>query len=99
MADLGSSGKHHRRADVRVVGELPVRHRDQASRARGAGLSHSRYRHGKHQPWNHDSPIDLAVVERELLKSEGRTPVQNKEAYLQERHGVQQNISAMETLE
>jgi voltage-gated potassium channel len=29
----GSGGKHHRRADVRVVGELPVRHREQASRA------------------------------------------------------------------
>jgi voltage-gated potassium channel len=30
--------RHHRRADVRVVGELPVRHHDQARRARGAGL-------------------------------------------------------------
>ena len=28
-----SGGKQHRHADVRVVGELPVRHRDQASRA------------------------------------------------------------------
>jgi hypothetical protein len=32
LADLVSSGKHHWRADVRVVGELPVRHRGQASR-------------------------------------------------------------------
>ena len=32
LADLGSSGKHHRGADVRVVGELPVRCREQASR-------------------------------------------------------------------
>jgi hypothetical protein len=32
LADLGSSGKHHWRADVRVVGELPVRRREQASR-------------------------------------------------------------------
>jgi len=32
VADLGSGGKHHRRADVRVVGELPVRNREQASR-------------------------------------------------------------------
>src|SRR5260370_21215723 len=31
LADLGSSGKHHWRADVRVVGELPVRRREQAS--------------------------------------------------------------------
>jgi len=32
LADLGSSGKHHWRADVRVVGELPVRRREQVSR-------------------------------------------------------------------
>lgn len=32
MADVGSGGKRHRRTDVRVVGELPVRHREQASR-------------------------------------------------------------------
>ena len=32
LADLGSSRKHHRRAEVRVVGELPVRRREQASR-------------------------------------------------------------------
>jgi len=30
LADLGSSGKHHWRADVRVFGELPVRRREQA---------------------------------------------------------------------
>jgi hypothetical protein len=35
VADLGSSGRHHGRADVWVVGELPVRYRDQASRASG----------------------------------------------------------------
>ena len=32
VANLGSSGKHHRRADVWIVGELPVRHREQANR-------------------------------------------------------------------
>src|SRR5258706_4068879 len=29
---LRSGGKHHRRADVWVVGKLPVRHREEASR-------------------------------------------------------------------
>jgi|SRR5580692_5854991 hypothetical protein len=28
VADLRSGGKHHRRADVRAVGELSVRHRE-----------------------------------------------------------------------
>ena len=32
VANLGPGRKHHRRPDVRVVGELPVRHREQASR-------------------------------------------------------------------
>jgi len=32
VADFGSDGKHHRRVDVRVVRELPVRNREQASR-------------------------------------------------------------------
>jgi hypothetical protein len=32
VAYLGSSGKHHRSADVRLIGELPFRHREQASR-------------------------------------------------------------------
>jgi hypothetical protein len=32
VADLGSSGKHHRRADLWLVGGLSVRHREQASR-------------------------------------------------------------------
>ncbi len=33
VADVRSGGKRHRRADVRVVGEFPVRHRDPAHRA------------------------------------------------------------------
>ena len=61
VADLRSSGKHHRRTDVRVVGELPVRHREQAGRPRGAGLRPSRQQYARHQPGNQDSPIDLAV--------------------------------------
>ena len=32
VADLGSGGKHYRRTDVRAIGELPVRNREQASR-------------------------------------------------------------------
>ena len=42
LADLGSSGKHHWRADVRVVGELPVRHREQANRPRDETLTSTR---------------------------------------------------------
>jgi hypothetical protein len=36
---LRLSGKHHRRAEVRLVGERPVRHREQASRARRTRLT------------------------------------------------------------
>jgi hypothetical protein len=61
VADLRSRGKHHRCADVRVVGEFPVRHREQAGRPRGAGLRPSRQQYTSHQPWNQDSPSDLAV--------------------------------------
>src|SRR6266852_6586120 len=42
VADLGSGGKHHRRADVRVVREFPVRHCDPARRARSAALRRTR---------------------------------------------------------
>jgi hypothetical protein len=69
VADFGSSGKHHRRADVRVVGKFPVRHPDQASRARVTDVRRSRHRHGRRLSWSQDSPVDLAAVEPELLNS------------------------------
>ena len=42
VADHGSGGKHHGRADVRVLRQLAVRHSDSARRARGAVLTYTR---------------------------------------------------------